>query len=167
MDTPPRAFADDDDVGGYGKTPEPRRQRLENLERKVELLCREKGSLVVSCLLCTSVGLQLISSQRKLDADTKRFDSTLKAKMTESEEMRASLSKSQRDLERCKAEGEGMREEVSCRLRNFLNESSCLLSWTCTPLSLSRRRYSLYRRNSCRWLSWSIGWSWRNNNEVS
>jgi hypothetical protein len=131
MDTPPRAFADDDDVGGYGKTPEPRRQRLENLERKVELLCREKGSLVVSCLLFISVGLQLIAYQRKLDADTTRFDSTLKAKMTESEEMRASLSKSQRELERCKAEGEGMREEVSCHWHHMLDESSRLISWTC------------------------------------
>lgn len=45
--TPPRAFFDDDDDGANGKTPEPRRQRLANLERKVEVLCREKGSLVV------------------------------------------------------------------------------------------------------------------------
>lgn len=54
--TPPKKFFDDDDIG-YGKTPEPRRQRLDNLERKVEVLCREKGSLVVSSLIdCPVVG---------------------------------------------------------------------------------------------------------------
>lgn len=47
--TPPRAFLDDEDVD-FGKTPEPRRRRIEELERRGELLCREKGSLVVSWL---------------------------------------------------------------------------------------------------------------------
>lgn len=72
----------------------------------------------------------LMSAQRKLDAETKRFDTTMKAKLAESDEMRAVLVKTQKELERSKREGQGMREEV-CLPSAERGRSDCSAGHVC------------------------------------
>ncbi|KAL7419715.1 hypothetical protein Q5752_005631 [Cryptotrichosporon argae] len=110
--TPPRA----DDAYAYPQTPEPMRARMQNLQRQVDELVRKSHA-----------------AERKHRADLGSLEQTVQREREaavvaseRAEDERARADALRRDVERCRAEGEGMRDELN--LYSAVQQNKALLA---------------------------------------
>jgi proline dehydrogenase len=99
--TPPKYDFDEDDEEHCGfrmpaETPAPHRARVNNLENQVNELVRNK-----------------MHTEKRHKADISKYMNDMDTINKELEKVKAESKMRARELERCKAEGDGMREEVS------------------------------------------------------
>lgn len=106
--TPPKNEFDDEDEGykGISETPAPHRARLNVLESQLSELVRDKQHL-----------------EKRNKADLSKFSNEMDTVKKEMEKYKMESKVKEKELVRCKAEGDAMREEVSDIMLFTMSES--------------------------------------------